>query len=248
MAKPKRKLLRPHSEVVAHLLSVILLWTREELAKKVDVDPRTIDSVLGGSSKYNMSVLLYDSLCREINKRLVICQRPQIKGEELLRDYQGAYTPGLGLERFFSSVIPTANQARAFPLTGRGTAQELRALDHKDKFHLIKDDPVYYGPIPQITLTIEGRDAILSAEEITMYKDVACSEMMAKGHLTANGLYSAGCAYLVYSFQDVERNLAWDGVLVLTIPATGNLCGYWLTEGHNEHGRVVIGSLRIERS
>ena len=108
--------------------------------------------------------------------------------------------------------------------------------------------PRYYGPIAQATLEINGRKARLEVEGITMYKDAGLTKLLAKGRLTATGSCSKGHVYLVYSFRDVERNLDWEGVMVLCVPSSGDVHGYWMTEGHIELGRVVIGSLQIERT
>jgi hypothetical protein len=245
MAKEKRKRLRPHSDLVHHLMTVILRWTKEQLAQKVKVDPRTIDNVLGKSATYAMSLRLYDSLYQALNNGLEAIERPQIKQEELLRDFHGPYTLGLDLERYCRPRIPSDNQA--VTLKGRGTIQEIKALDHASKFLPIKT-PVYYGPISEATLVIKGLKANLSVEDVTMYRDAAFTNIFAKGRLTASGSTSKGYVYLVYSFQDGERNLAWEGVMVLCVPASGDVHGFWLTEGHTEHGRVVIGSLHIERT
>jgi hypothetical protein len=123
MAKQKRKLLRPHGDLIYHLVRVILRIEKQELAEALDVNVRTVDSILSPTPKYSMSNGVYDELYRTLNAHLKKGGRAEIRQEELLADFAGAYTSGLQLEKFANRRLPIL-ESRAAPSDRDQTAED----------------------------------------------------------------------------------------------------------------------------
>jgi hypothetical protein len=133
------------------------------------------------------------------------------------------------------------------PRVYRGSAEfsELCALADGRVRELTR--PCYYGKSENATLTIRGAKAELIIDDLTMYDDASCSKEFERfsGRLQGRGRVVDGSANIRYTAVDQTRLRSWAGVCVLTVPATGKIHGYWMTAGHTELGRTVLGKLEL---
>jgi transcriptional regulator with XRE-family HTH domain len=133
------------------------------------------------------------------------------------------------------------------PPTFRGRAEfrELCALGDGRVRKLTS--PCYYGKSENAILTIRGTEAELIIENLTMYDDAGCSkERFSGGLLKGCGPVVRGSVNIRYTVKEPTGRRSWAGVCVLWFPVTGKkIHGYWMTEGHSEQGRIVLGVLEL---
>jgi transcriptional regulator with XRE-family HTH domain len=130
---------------------------------------------------------------------------------------------------------------------GRGRFGELRALDDEGRVGKLTRR-CYYGEFENATLTIRGTDADLVIDNVTMYDDPSCSERFERSshRLEGHGTVVDGSINIQYTAEDQTRRRSWAGVCVLNFPRTGMIHGYWMSAGHAERGRTVLGTLELE--
>jgi hypothetical protein len=130
----------------------------------------------------------------------------------------------------------------------RGCAEihELHALDDDGRVGELTRRCYY--KIENATLTIRGTEADLIIDNVTMYDDPSCSKEFERSshRLQGHGPVVDGSVNILYTVEDQTRRLSWAGVCVLNVPRTGKIHGYWMTAGHAERGRTVLGTLELE--
>jgi hypothetical protein len=131
---------------------------------------------------------------------------------------------------------------------GRGSFRELRALDDDGRV-MEMTRPCYYGEIENAILTIRGTDVDLIIDNVTMYDHVSCEDrhQRSSNRLEGHGSVVGESVYIRYRVEDPTRQLSWEGVCVLSVPGSGKIHGYWMTAGHTERGKTVLGTLELER-
>jgi transcriptional regulator with XRE-family HTH domain len=130
--------------------------------------------------------------------------------------------------------------------TDREPLREMHALDDDGRVGELTK-PCYYK-FENATLTIRGTEAHLIIRDVTMYDDPSCSKERSPSHrLEGHGRYVEGFASILYTVKDQTGQLPWAGVCVLNVPPTGKIHGYWMSAGHAERGRTVLGTLELER-
>ena len=135
----------------------------------------------------------------------------------------------------------------------RARFRELRALGDDGRVKELTRR-YYYGKTENATLTIRGTEAHLIIENVTMYDDHSCSKKYERfsGRMEGHGSVVRESANLLYTLKDQTRKLSWAGVCVLmNVPTAekihdGKIHGYWMTAGHIEPGRTVLGTLELE--
>src|SRR5262245_19990594 len=134
----------------------------------------------------------------------------------------------------------------------RGPARfrELRALGDDGRVSELTR-PFYYGESANGTLTIRGTEAELIIDNVTIYDDASCSKERFSGRLLGHGSVVDDSVNILYTAEDQTRRLSWAAVCVLCVPRAGKMHdgkihGYWMTAGHTERGRTVLGILELE--
>jgi hypothetical protein len=129
----------------------------------------------------------------------------------------------------------------------RGQFRELNALGDDGQVRELTRC-IYYGEFENATLTIDGTEAHLIIDDVTMFDDSSCSRERFPSHrLEGHGRYVEGSASIIYTVKDQTGQLLWAGVCVLNVPPTGKIHGYWMSAGQAERGRTVLGTLELER-
>jgi hypothetical protein len=144
--------------------------------------------------------------------------------------------------------VSKRSQTREGETTYRGPAElhELRALDDFGRVQELTNRCYY--KIEDATLKIRGTTAHLIIEKVTMYRDPSCSKKskLSSHRLQGDGPFEYGFANIRYTAHNQARKISWTGVCVLSVPKNGKIHGYWMTAGHTERGRTVLGTLELD--
>jgi hypothetical protein len=142
--------------------------------------------------------------------------------------------------------VSKKSQTREGETTYRGPAElhELRALDDFGRVQELTNRCYY--KIEDATLMIRGTAAHLIIEKVTMYDDPSCSTKRSSHRLEGRGPYVRDSASIQYTVKDHAGRLSWAGVCVLNFPGSGKIHGYWMSAGHRERGRTVLGILELD--
>jgi hypothetical protein len=130
---------------------------------------------------------------------------------------------------------------------GHGRFVELRALDDGGRVEKLTRQ-CYYGEFKNAALTIRGTEADLIIDNVTMYNDPNCSEESERSsyRFEGHGTVVDGSVNILYKADDQTRRRWWAGVCVLHFPRTGLIHGHWMSAGHAEWGRTVLGTIELE--
>jgi hypothetical protein len=133
--------------------------------------------------------------------------------------------------------------SRRTDFRGRAELCELHALGDGRVGELIT--PCYYGKSENAILTTNGAKAELIINNLTMYDDASCSKERFSGRLRGRGSFVDGSVNILYTVEDQKERPSWAGVCFLWFPPTGKIHGYWMSAGHAEQGRTVLGRLEL---
>jgi len=219
---PLDRTVQPNGEKIK-ALRLALKWSQEDLAREAVCSKRTVENAEAGK-RVKESGLIDIAARLGVAVSELVCEK-----EDALSD----------------APVPAETGFRV-----RAQCRELHALDDYGRVGELTRRCYY--KIENATLTIRkteaGDMADLIIDNMTMYDDPSCSKECERSshRLQGHGPVVDGSVYILYTVEDQTRRQSWAGVCVLNAPRTGKIHGYWMTAGHAERGRTVLGTLELE--